>query len=70
MEQLVDLDEEYDHSVEYGRMGGGTAVDYTRNLRVIEIIFNARGMAPTNIGSIYLKNKKDNSFEIRGPVIR
>lgn len=57
----IDLDEEYDHSVGYGSMDGSSAVDFTDD----KAEFNARGMAPTYFGAVYLKNNKDNSYEIR-----
>ncbi|MGD9160528.1 MAG: GspH/FimT family protein [Desulfobacteraceae bacterium] len=57
---IIDLDEAYEHSVEYGRMDGGPQnVTFTSS----QAIFNARGMA-TNTGEVYLKNKKDNSYKI------
>ena len=59
---IVDLDEVYNHSVEYGRMNGSPDVDVT-NPPGDRVTFNARGMTKYS-GAVYLKNEKNNSFKV------
>lgn len=62
----VDLDEVYNHSVEYGKADAPTQkVTFPTITPGPEprAVFNARGMA-TNSGAVYLKNEKNNSFKV------
>lgn len=58
---IVNLEEAYKGSVEYGQPGESDTVDFTPVDD--QATFNARGMA-TNTGKVFLKNAKDNSYQI------